>query len=551
MKAYLMHHDRDFDSLRQLPLNGRDLLDDLELHGMLDVMAAGDELVLDVCRNALLGATKSDAETILYRQQILSDALAHPHFIRDLYALATSAQEVRKKGYWGLSIRYPSGILHGSVEFVGNIIPLLRQVRVLASEGGIHFQSEGLRRLFTMLEAELSDDFIAVVQQHLKILKFPHGFVMSAQLSQGNRGRSYVIRTPNPDTRSWIRRLFDRRLPPQHYTLSPRDEAGARALSELGDHGINLVANAVAQSAEHIMSFFMMLRTELAFYVGCINLHERLMTDGQPVCMPQPSPVGERRLAFTALSDLALVLKLGRKVVPNDLAADSRNLIIITGANQGGKSSFLRSIGTAQLMMQSGMFVTATRFSANLCDGIYTHYKREEDAGMESGKFDEELKRMSKIVDMIASDALILFNESFAATNEREGAEIARQIVDALLSRHIKVLFVSHQFEFSYGFLRRGVPNVLFLRAERQIDGARTFKITEGEPLQTSYGLDLYRNIFGQDRESPRNGSSAQPQAAERDDAKEHSGQPGSMAQDADPTQEPAHTMSAGGHTEC
>ncbi|OZI30548.1 DNA mismatch repair protein MutS [Bordetella genomosp. 10] len=510
MKAYLMHHDRDFDPRRPLPLNGRDLLDDLELHGMLETMAADDELVLDVCRAALLGATRSDAETIRHRQQVLADALAHPQFIRDLYTLATSAQEVRKKGYWGLSLHHASGVLHGAVDFVGNIIPLLRQVRMLAAEGGVNFQSEGLRRLFSMLEAELSDDYIALVQQHLKTLKFSHGFVMSARIGQGNKGRDYVIRTPNPDTRGWIRRLFDRRLPPQHYTLSPRDEAGARALSELGDRGIDPVANAVAQSAEHIMSFFMMLRTELAFYIGCINLHERLMAEGQPVCMPRPLPQDERRLAFNGLADLALVLKLGRKVVANDLAADGRDLVIITGANQGGKSSFLRGIGAAQLMMQSGMFVTAAAFSANLCNGIYTHYKREEDAGMESGKFDEELKRMSQIVDLIAGDALVLFNESFAATNEREGAEIARQIVDALLSRRIKVLFVSHQFEFSHGFLRRGLPNALFLRAQRQDDGARTFKIAEGEPLQTSYGLDLYRNIFGADA-APADGETPAP----------------------------------------
>ena len=47
---------------------------------------------------------------------------------------------------------------------------------------------------------------------------------------------------------------------------------------------------------------------------------------------------------------------------------------------------------------------------------------------MERGKFDEELRRISEIVDHVASHSLILFNESFAATNEREGSEIARQI---------------------------------------------------------------------------------------------------------------------------
>jgi Fibronectin type III-like domain/MutS domain V len=51
--------------------------------------------------------------------------------------------------------------------------------------------------------------------------------------------------------------------------------------------------------------------------------------------------------------------------------------VIITGANQGGKSTFLRSIGLAQVMMQSGMFVPAESFSSNVCEGLFTHYKRD------------------------------------------------------------------------------------------------------------------------------------------------------------------------------
>jgi DNA mismatch repair ATPase MutS len=116
---------------------------------------------------------------------------------------------------------------------------------------------------------------------------------------------------------------------------------------------------------------------------------------------------------------------------------------------------------------------------------------------MKSGKLDEELSRMSDIIDNIMSNSLVLFNESFAATNEREGSEIARQIVSALLEKRIEVFFVTHLYEFAHGFYDKGMENAIFLRAERQADGARTFKLIEGEPLQTSYGEDLYISIFG------------------------------------------------------
>lgn len=115
---------------------------------------------------------------------------------------------------------------------------------------------------------------------------------------------------------------------------------------------------------------------------------------------------------------------------------------------------------------------------------------------MENGKFNEEMSRMSAIIEAISPHALILFNESFAATNEREGSEIARQIVSALLEKQIKIFFVTHLYELARGFYDQQTANTLFLRAERQTDGNRTFKLIEKEPLPTSYGPDLYHKVF-------------------------------------------------------
>ena len=141
-------------------------------------------------------------------------------------------------------------------------------------------------------------------------------------------------------------------------------------------------------------------------------------------------------------------------------------------------------------------------FELNVVGGLFTHFKREEDVTMKSGKFDEELSRMNGIVDALSPDALILFNESFAATNEREGSEIARQIVSALLEQSHKVVFVSHQYAFTYGLYERQLATALFLRADRQPDGRRTFKLVEGEPLSTSFGEDVYREVFSDQGET-------------------------------------------------
>ena len=103
---------------------------------------------------------------------------------------------------------------------------------------------------------------------------------------------------------------------------------------------------------------------------------------------------------------------------------------------------------------------------------------------------------MSDIVDLLEPNSILLFNESFAATNEREGSEIARQIVCALVERGVKVFYVTHLYEFARGFVDRESQDALFLRAERKADGTRTFRLLEGEPLDTSYGEDLYRKVF-------------------------------------------------------
>jgi DNA mismatch repair ATPase MutS len=298
-----------------------------------------------------------------------------------------------------------------------------------------------------------------------------------------------------------VKRILAQKPPVYTFAISDRDEAGGRFLSELKDQGVNLVANALAKSTDHIDNFFKMLQIELAFYVGCLNLYDQLTQMEEPVSFPLPVPSNERRHSFECLYDICLALTMKQKIVGNDVNADDKDLVMITGANQGGKSTFLRSIGLAQVMMQCGMFVPAVSFRANLCKSLFTHYKRKEDVTMKSGKLDEELSRMSDIVNHLTPDSIVLFNESFAATNEREGSEIARQITKALVEKRVKVFFVTHLYEFAHSIYASKIEGSIFLRAERRADGERTFKLTEGEPLQTSFGEDLYHKVFRADEQ--------------------------------------------------
>jgi hypothetical protein len=99
------------------------------------------------------------------------------------------------------------------------------------------------------------------------------------------------------------------------------------------------------------------------------------------------------------------------------------------------------------------MFVPAGSYRGNLCTGLFTHYKRE-------------------------------------------GSEIGRQIVQALLERRVKTFFVTHMYDLAGTLHDKGIRGAEFLRAERLDDGTRTFKVMTGAPLRTSYGKDLYEEIF-------------------------------------------------------
>ena len=550
MKAHLLYRDRDFDWKRvlyaaasreaaragrryrdathdrhpRLPWNAEALIQDLELNSLFTAMAREDDCVFSVARNVIITGAQNDLDTIRYRQDVLRDCLNNTKIVKEIYALAVAIVDKEGNNYLSPLMRYPDHVLRWSTELLGAMLVSIGKLRKIADTHAHRFQSEGWTTFFATIRDALSDAYIARVRDHLAQLKFRRGVYLGARLGRGNKGVGYVLHPAPEPSGSWLTRLVKTVLPwlfapgPPTYgfTLHPRDETGFRLLGDLRNRGIGIAAASLGQSADHVRDFFAMLKAELAFYIGCLNLHRRLSEKHGPTCMPMPASPDDRRLSFRGLHDVCLTLTLSERAVGNDVNADGKDFVIVTGANQGGKSTFLRGVGVAQLMMQSGMFVPAEAFCSSVCDGLFTHYKREEDAGMKSGKLDEELKRMSDIIDHVTPHSMILSNESFAATNEREGSEIARQITSALLERRIKMVFVTHLYEFARGVHERNTGHVLFLRAARKADGTRTFKLIEGEPLRTSFGEDLYDGVFVRNRHAPSRGRANQDRGSDR-----------------------------------
>ncbi len=491
MKVFLMHPDRDFNA--QPPDQPTPFAQDIELDVLLRAAAGDDRYLYDIMTAACAHAWTNNIATIRYRQEVLKDCLANPAIVRQFYTIAIEPFDREHSWNFSLHGRDASLRVGSAVRTLQGSLDVLARLRKTCAANANRFDSRGFRQLFATLERDLDDAYLNAAQTDLNNLTFQNGLLLSARVGMGGKGVGTMLRKPQRRDLSWLRRLVTPGAQSFTLQLHPRDEAGARAFSELERRGLILIADALYQSAEHALRFIKTLRAELAFYLGCLNLKEQLDRIGETISFPD-ADAHENRFRCRNLRDICLALTLKRPPVGNDVNADGKPLVIVTGANRGGKSTFLRSVGLAQLMLQCGMFVTADAFASSVHTGLFTHYKREEDRDMQSGKFDEELVRMSVIADGIHRHALALFNESFAATHEREGSEIARQIISALQENGVTVFFVSHMYQFARSFLDD--DRALFLRAERNEDGTRSFRLREARPMPKSFGADLYQRIF-------------------------------------------------------
>lgn len=460
-------------------------------------MGAGDPIVRQVVEKVLLRPI-TDVETIRYRQDVLEDCLLHASVVRKVYDEAGAALEAHRKGHFGVFARHPESMMRESITMLNIFLDAFEKIRDTFQEPAANFRSAGLRQFNQLLQTQVPAPYCHDVRDLLAEITGRQVRLFSAAMDSVGRPTQLALRRPHRGSRSWPSRLFDRGEREYGFTVPDRDEGGHAALTKIRDNGTHNIAEVLVHATDQIMQLFSDLRQELGFYVGCINLDSALNALGLSMVRPVVERKDQRAIHAEGIYDVCLALRQGpgAAIVGNDLVWEGKHAVVITGANQGGKSTFLRSLGLAQLMMQSGMRVAAKAFRANVVTTIYTQFGRGEDRSMDRGKLEEELSRMSQGVQALKPQGLALLNEPFATTNEREGSEIARQITEGLMDSDVAVFFVTHLYPFAHQLMEKRPEDVLFLRAERAMDGSRTYRVLPGPPLTTSFGPDLYRRIF-------------------------------------------------------
>lgn len=493
MRVHLMSPTLDFDPDLTLPDQAEDLIADLQLEPVLTTMAAGDKFLYDIARTAILTGAPS-VDDVIFRHEVLRDTERHPDLMRELYDMTTAALEDRRRIHRSSFFASAETRLHMAIEVLGACLPYLRRLHDLATELDATCQSHALSTFYAILRRELEPTYLAHLERELDRLRFRHGVVLSAHLGQGNTGVGFVLRAPDDTKRTFFHRIpLDR--PTRSFTIAPRDDASFQALGALRDTAVHAASAAAVESVDHVIDFLAVLRQESAFYLGCRHLAAALSELGHDTCLPDVEEPGSARHNADGLYDAGLALENHTHAVPSDLDTRLAPLTLITGANRGGKSTFLRAIGIATLLARAGAYVPATGYRVPLYRSVHTHFRREEDETLASGKFDDELSRIATTADRLEPGSLLLSNESFSSTNEREGSQIAEDILDGLADAGVDVIMVTHLYELAHRLGGAPTP-VTYLRAERTPDGRRTYRIVPGDPEPSVHARDLYDGVF-------------------------------------------------------
>jgi DNA mismatch repair protein MutS len=235
---------------------------------------------------------------------------------------------------------------------------------------------------------------------------------------------------------------------------------------------------------------------EIRFYLLYLAFVERFAGAGVSFSYPELTDMPGTLSADNAY-DLALAIKT--KEDQNSLVgngfhlSDAERVLVVTGPNQGGKTTFARTIGQCAYLASLGCPIPAKRGAFTLPDAIYTHFDRQETLSTEHGKLHDELLRIHEILSRATATSLIVMNESFSSTTVGDALLIGTDVVKRIIKRDSTAVYVSF-----LGELARVDPACVSLVAEMASDDPtrRTFTFTRRPADGLAYAAAL-ANKYG------------------------------------------------------
>ncbi|MBE5877367.1 MAG: hypothetical protein E7290_10835 [Lachnospiraceae bacterium] len=536
MKVHLLYDDKEWIGIQRYT-DAANIVQDLGLKTLFSIAAKDvvykentvdtvaeieqeDLFLMRTMEAVVLSPLETEAE-ITYRQEMIKDAFANEELIRKLYAMTDEMLrqwEALGRKVTGKNTKDTAARLVSDIYILKLFVTTLSDMKKLFAEEGAGLTSKGFRGFYQRLCEEFTDEKEGAFRKILEDIAFytrdsesvrmdtKPRIVLGCNLMQGLKCNDFVIEEVATKVRLMgfgnVKEKMKEYISTQQPTaiLLKNDQSIQKQANDLEYAVVRYVVSACAPFVLSLNEFFDQLHFQLGFYRAAVNLKHHIRRFCLPYCYPRV--VEQNTLRFEDLKEFIMAIEQRVTPVGNTCDMKERMLLVITGANQGGKSTFLRSIGVAQIMMQCGLPVIASRFESGIFPSFFTHFTRREDSAMNSGRLDEELNRMSQIIDNLEENAMVLLNESFATTTEKEGSLIAYDIVKALVEAEVKVLTVTHLLSFAQRIYQESQEspktNIEFFSAERAENGKRTYHMIQHEPELTSFGMDLYERIIEQ-----------------------------------------------------
>ncbi len=229
---------------------------------------------------------------------------------------------------------------------------------------------------------------------------------------------------------------------------------------------------------------------EVQFYLAYQEYVRPFQSIGLRFCYPQVCTEKEHIFSREGF-DLALACSLlpDRAPVTNDFWLDApERIIVVTGPNQGGKTTFARTLGQLHHLACIGCAVPGTAARLYLFDWIYCHFGREEDLSTLSGKLQDDLMRFHGILDKATDRSIIILNEVFSSATLEDALSLAEQLMTRIVCLGAIAVYVTFMDEIA----SLGPETVSMMSTVQKDDPAeRTYKILRQEADGLAYAIHI------------------------------------------------------------
>ena len=227
---------------------------------------------------------------------------------------------------------------------------------------------------------------------------------------------------------------------------------------------------------------------EIQFYLSWLDRIQPLRAAGLPFNYPELCDTAEHLCDLDGF-DLALAFQTRDKTVTNDFALDSpERIMVVTGPNQGGKTTFARTFGQLHWLMSLGLCVPGRKAALYLFDQILTHFGREEDLSTLNGKLQDDLVRLHGLLEKATGRSVIVVNEIFSSTTLSDALLLGGHMMDAVAALGAPAVVVTFLDELA----SHGPETVSMMSTVREEDPAqRTYKIVRKPPDGLAYAMYL------------------------------------------------------------